>query len=126
MYLNVANLSLVIALCFCNELICTAFITLNALPIWPNIKPICLFEILVLDVCSALVKDLRSSWKYLYSLFFIIGSCYLNMLQVIHIYILLMNIYHIYHSNIDVRTTDLNIALSSGNVDVDDDPSMSK
>jgi hypothetical protein len=46
---------------------------------------------------------------YNYSLFFIIGSCYLNMLQVIHIHTINEH-YHIYHSNIDVRTTDLNIA----------------
>jgi hypothetical protein len=49
---------------------------------------------------------------YIYSLFFIMGPCYLNVLQVI---------YHIHQwtfityttVNIDVRTTNLNIALSS-------------
>jgi hypothetical protein len=41
---------------------------LNAIPIRPNIKLICLFEILDFNVGSALVKDLRSSWNYLIDL----------------------------------------------------------
>jgi hypothetical protein len=62
-----------------------------------------------------------------YSLFFILGPCYLNVLQVIyhiHTYYL-MNIITYTTVNIDVRTTDLNIAYPHED-DVDDDPSMSK
>jgi hypothetical protein len=43
-------------------------LALNAVPIKPNIKPLCLLEILVFDVGNGLVKDLRSSWKYLINL----------------------------------------------------------
>jgi hypothetical protein len=47
---------------------------------------------------------------FYYSLFFIMGSCYLNVLQVIyHIHTLSMNIIT-YITVIDVRMTNLNIA----------------